>query len=106
MYRKLETSCKLSNELRSDIKFEIDISNKLVFTMYSDFETLSSESIVGDEWEALDTGTAIICKPIYDDQNGYFELIRSRVKLGAIGRFVAGGHKIAEFKIIEVINQI
>lgn len=99
-YKKLVTESKLSNMLRSDIKFAVDSDNKYVFSLYPDFETLSKENIVGDEWEALDEGTAIIRKPIYEDKNGYFEMIRERVKVGAKAWFVGGSHKIAELEII------
>ena len=52
--------------IRCDIKFAFDSDNNYVFSLYPDFETLSDEYIVGDEWEALDVGTAIIRKPIYE----------------------------------------
>jgi len=110
-YKKLETSySKLSNLIRCDLKFECDAENRWVFALYPDFETLSEDNIIGDEWEAeweaLDEGTAIICKPIYDDRNGYFNMIRERVKVGAKAYFVGGSHKIAELEIIEIINEI
>ena len=81
-YQKLKTDLKLSNGLRSDIKFESDNENNYVFSLYPELENLSEELIVGNEWEALDEGTAIIHKPIYDDKDGYFEMIRDRVKVG------------------------
>ena len=43
------TGSKLSNMLRSDIKFDIDSNNKYVFSLYTEFETLSDDNIVGDE---------------------------------------------------------
>lgn len=105
-YQKLDTGVKLSNDLRPDIKFESDTDNKYVFTMWPDFETLSEESIVGDEWEALDEGTAIICKPGYEDRNGYYDMIRERVVIGSKAWFVGGSHKIAELEIVEIINAL
>ncbi|MFT6907702.1 MAG: hypothetical protein ACJAS1_004386 [Oleiphilaceae bacterium] len=105
-YRKLDTACKLCNGLRSDIKFEFDADNQWVFALYPEFETLSEEDIVGDEWEALNEGTAIIRKPISEDKNGYFDMIRDRVKVGAKAYFVGGSHKLAEFEIIQIINAI
>ena len=105
-YKKLHSSCKLSNSLRSDLKFEIDAENRTVFSLYPEFETLSDESIVGNEWEAMNEGTAIIRKPIYEDVNGYFDMIRSRVTVGAVAYLVGGSHRIAELEIIEIINQL
>ena len=105
-YKKLDTESKLSNSLRSDIKFAIDVDNNYVFSLYPDFETLSEESIVGDEWEALDEGTAVICKPIYENKHGYFEMIRERVKVGEKAWFVGGSQKIAELEIIEILNEV
>ncbi len=105
-YKKLQTQCRLSNGLRPDIKFESDKDNKFVFSLYPQFETLSEEKIVGDEWEALVNGTAIIHKPMYEDKNGYFDMIRDRVKVGAKAYFVGGAHRIAELEIIEIINKI
>ena len=61
-YKKLDSPCKLSNGLRCDLKFDIDANNNWVFSLYPEFETLSDQTIVGDEWEALDEGTAIIRK--------------------------------------------
>ncbi len=105
-YRKLKTESRLSNGIRPDIKFEVDADNKYVFALYPEFETLSEESIVGDEWEALDEGTAIIHKPIYDDKNGYYDMIRERVKVGAKAYFVGGSSKVAQLEIVEIINEI
>ena len=106
-YRKLNTSTKLSNGLRCDFKFESDSDNNYVFFLYPEFETLSDESIVGDEWEALDEGTAIIHKPIFPPTNtDYYDMIRERVKIGAKGFFTGGSSKIAELEIIEIINDI
>lgn len=105
-YRKLETGCKLSNGIRPDMKFELDSENKWVFALYPVFESLSEESIVGDDWEALDEGTALIRKPIYDDRDGYYDMIRERVKVGAKAYFVSGSHKVAELEIIEIIRGI
>ena len=105
-YKKLKTESKLSNMLRSDLKFEVDSNNKYVFSLYPYFETLSKENIVGDEWEALDRGTAIIRKPIHEDKNGYFDMIRGRVRVGVKAWFVGGSHKIAELEIIEILNEI
>ena len=105
-YKKLDSPCKLSNGLRSDLKFDIDANNTLVFSLYPEFETLSDESIVGNEWEAMNEGTAIIRKPIYEDVNGYFDMIRSRVTVGAVAYLVGGSHRIAELEIIEIINQL
>ena len=105
-YKKLDTQCKLSNGLRSDIKFESDINNEFVFSLYPEFETLSESNIVGDEWEALDVGTAIIHKPIYENKNRYFDMIRDRVKIGVKAYFVGGSHRIAELEVVEIINEI
>ena len=105
-YRKLETICKLSNGLRCDMKFESDTQNQWVFSLYPEFKTLSADNIVGDEWEALDEGIAVIRKPIYEDNDGYFDMIRERVKVGEKAYCVAGQHKIAEVEILEIINQI
>lgn len=105
-YRKLDTPCRLSNGLRSDLKFRSDAGNNSVFSLYPEFETLSDENVVGDEWEALDEGTAIIRKPIYEDKEGYFDLIRERVKVGAKAYLVGGSQKIAELEIIEIVNEI
>ena len=92
--------------LRSDIKFDIDSNNKYVFSLYPEFETLSDDNIVGDEWEALNEGTAIIRKPIYEDKDGYYDMIRERVNIGAKAWFVGGSHKIAELEIIEILHEI
>jgi len=105
-YKKTESKCKLSNGIRPDIKFETDIENNYVFSLYPEFETLSEESIVGDEFEALNEGTAIIHKPIYDDTNGYYQMIRDRVVVGAKAYFVGGSYRVAELEIIEIINHI
>jgi hypothetical protein len=105
-YRKLDTSCRLSNGLRSDLKFESDAGNSWVFSLYPEFETLSDENIVGNEWEALNEGTAIIRKPIYEDKDGYFNLLRERVNVGAKAYLVGGSLKIAELEILEIINEI
>ncbi len=88
------------------MKFAIDENNNWVFFLYPEFETLSEESVVGDEWEALDEGTAIIHKPILENKDGYFKLIRERVKVGAKAYFMAGSEKVAELKIVDIINQI
>ncbi|USD20451.1 hypothetical protein MJO52_15405 [Microbulbifer variabilis] len=105
-YRKLNTHCKLSNALRSDLKFESDAGNRYVFALYPEFETLSEENIVGGEREALDEGTAIIRKPIYEDKGGYFDMIRERVKIGKRAYLVGGSHKVAELEIVEIINEL
>ncbi|MBE9527156.1 MAG: hypothetical protein IME94_09310 [Proteobacteria bacterium] len=60
---------------------------------------------MGDEWEALDEGTAIIRKPFYEDKDGVYEMIRNRVKLGAKAHW-GGSERIAELEIIEIINEI
>lgn len=88
------------------MKFAVDFDNKYVFFLYPEFETLSEESIVGDEWEALDEGTAIIHKPIIEDHDGYYDMIRERVKVGAKAYFSGGSEKVAELEIIEIINEI
>lgn len=105
-YKKLESECKLSNGVRPDMKFAVDSDNNKIFFLYPEFETLSEESIVGDEWEAMDEGTAIIHKPILEDKDGYFDLIRERVKVGEKAYFMAGSEKIAELEIVDIINQI
>ena len=105
-YKKLNTQCRLSNGMRPDIKFEVDSDNKYVFALYPEFETLSEDSIVGDVWEALNEGTVIIRKPVFDDNNGYYEMIRERVKIGAKAYFVGGSERVAELTIIEIINKI
>lgn len=105
-YKKLNTECRLLNGLRCDMKFDVDLENKFVFSLYPEFQTLSEENIVGDEWEALDEGYAIIHKPFYPDMNGYFDMIRKRVKVGAKAYFVGGAHQIAELEIVEIINDI
>lgn len=71
-YRKLKSNCKLSNGVRPNLKFAVNNDNNYVFFLYPEFETLSEESIVGDEWEALDEGTAIIHKPILEDHDDYY----------------------------------
>lgn len=105
-YKKLETNCRLSNGIRADIKFNLDKDNGYVFALYPEFETLSEQTKVGGEWEALDEGTAIIHKPIYENKDGYYELIRERVAVGVIAYFVAGAHRIAELEIVEIINEL
>ena len=105
-YKKLDSPCKLSNGLRSDLKFDIDANNTLVFSLYPEFETLSDKAIVGNEWEALDEGTAIIRKPYWEYSNDYFDILSSRVNVGAKACLVAGSHQIAELEIIEIINQL
>ena len=105
-YKKLDTEVKLSNLLRTDLKFEIDSDNKYVFSLYPDFETLSEENTVENEWEALDEGTAIMRKPIYADKDGYYDMIRERVNVGAKAWLVGGPEKIAELEIIEILNEI
>ena len=105
-YKKLDSECRLSNGVRPDMKFAVDLDNNIVFFLYPEFETLSEEIIVGDEWEALDEGTAIIHKPIFDDRDGYYNMIRERVKLGAKAYFSGGSEKVAELEIIEIINEI
>jgi len=105
-YKKLDSVCKLSNGVRPDMKFVVDLDNNIVFFLYPEFETLSEESIIGDEWEALDEGTAIIHKPMFDDRDGYYDMIRERVKLGAKAYFSGGSEKVAELEIIEIINEI
>ena len=105
-YKKLKTECKLSNGLRPDIKFKSDKDNEFVFSLYPEFETLSESNIIGNEWEALNVGTAIIHKPIYENTNGYFDMIRDRVKVGEKAYFVGGAHRIAELEIIEILNEI
>jgi len=105
-YRKLKSECKLSNGVRPDMKFAVDLDNNYVFFLYPEFEMLSEESIVGDEWEALDEGTAIIHKPILEDNDGYYDMIRERVKVGAKAFFAGGSEKVAELEIIEIINEI
>jgi hypothetical protein len=105
-YKKLDSVCKLSNGVRPDMKFAVDLDNNIVFFLYPEFETLSEESIVGDEWEALDEGTAIIHKPILEDRDGYYDMIRERVKVGEKAYFMAGIEKVAELEIIEIINEI
>jgi len=105
-YKNLTTDIKLSNSLRCDIKFKQDLSNKFVFSLHPTFETLSEESIVGDDWEALDSGTALISKPIFSDNNNYYNLIRQRVFVGAIAFFASADSKIAEIEVIEILNEI
>jgi len=70
------------------MKFEVDLENELVFALYPVFETLSDSEMVGDEWQALDEGIALIRKPYPEDRNGYYELIRERVQIGADAYFV------------------
>lgn len=106
-YKKLDISTKLSNGLRCDFKFDYDSENNYVFFLYPEFETLSDESIVGDEWEALDEGTAVIHKPIFPSSTSdYYDMIRERVNVGAKGYFTGGSQKIAKVEIIEIINEI
>ncbi|WP_444916882.1 hypothetical protein [Microbulbifer sp. JMSA003] len=105
-YRKLDTQCKLSNGLRSDLKFESDAGNRYVFALYPEFETLPDENIVGDECEALGEDRAIIRRPIYEDKDDYFDMIRERVKAGQRAYLVGGLHKVAELEIVEIINEI
>ena len=47
-YKKLDSPCKLSNGLRCDLKFDIDANNNWVFALYPEFETLSDQTIVGN----------------------------------------------------------
>ena len=105
-YRKLESNCRLSNGARPDFKFTVDLGNKYVFFLYPEFETLSEDSIVGDEWEALDIGTAIIHNPITLDNEEYLQMIRKRVEIGATAYFMAGSERVAELEIVEIINEI
>lgn len=88
------------------MKFEIDKDNDYVFSFYPTFEQFSETSMIGDKAEALDQGAAIIRKPIYDDKDGYYDMIRSRVKTGAKAYFVAGSRKIAELEIIELLGAL
>jgi len=88
------------------MKFESDTENQWVFSLRPEFKTVSEDNIVGDEWEALNEGIAIIRKPIYEDKDGYFDMIRKRVKVGEKAYFVAGSHRIAELEILEIINPI
>ena len=105
-YKKLESKCRLSNGARPDFKFECDLENNIVFFLYPEFETLSEESIVGDEWEALDEGTAIIHKPFSSNNEEYYQMIRERVKPGSRAYFMGGSERVAELEIIEIINEI
>ena len=105
-YQKLKTEIKLSNGLRCDFKFAADNDNNLVFFLYPEFECLSDESIVGEEWEALDEGTALIHRPIFQEQDhAYHTLLKQRVCIGAKGYFVAGSERIAQVEIIELLNE-
>ena len=104
-YTRLDTTVRMSNALRADVKFETDKDNKYVFTMLPlEFESLSEESIIGDEWEALDVGTVIVGKPIYEGNSEYREMIKNRVKVGSVAYFVAGSLKIAKLEIKEILN--
>lgn len=103
-YQKLKTEIKISNGLRCDFKFAADNDNKLVFMLYPEFECLSDESIVGDEWEALDQGTALIHRPILQD-HAYHTLLKQRVFIGAQGYFVAGSERIAQVEIMELLHE-
>ena len=106
-YKKLATDIKLSSGLRCDFKFESDVDNCFVFFLYPEFETLSEKSIVGEEWEALNEGTAVIHKPIFPEENKvYHDLVQQRVFLGARGYFVAGDEKIAQVEIIELLDEL
>ncbi len=105
-YKKFESECKLSNAARPDMKFAVDMDNDYVFFLYPEFETLSEDSIIADEWEALDEGTAIIHKPVLSSNESYYQMIRERVKPGAIAYFMAGAEKVAELEVVEIINAI
>ena len=94
-YKKLNSSCKLSNGIRPDMKFSVDLENDYVFFLYPEFETLSEDSIIGDEWEANNEGTAIIHKPLASSDENYYNLIRRRVHLGALAYFMAGSERVA-----------
>ena len=105
-YKKLNSQCRLANGVRPDMKFAVDLENNFVFFLYPEFETLSEESIVGGEWEALDEGTAIIHKPPISDKESYYQMIRERVKPGERAYFMAGSERVAELEIMQVINAI
>jgi len=64
---------------------------------------MSDSLFVGDDPEALDSGTAIISKPWASNDQEYLEMIKERVNVGARGYFVAGSHRIARVKIIEIV---
>ena len=40
------------------------------------------------------------------DNDDYYQMIRDRVLVGATGYFMAGSERVAELKIIEIINEI
>jgi len=104
-YKKLETSIRLSSDLRCDMKFEVDKDNNYVFALYPFFENVTAVR-VNEYCEALNEGTAIICKPVYPDKNGYFDMIRARVKVGAKAYFAAGPILFSELTIVELVNEI
>lgn len=105
-YRKLETRVRLFPGLRCDMKFEVDASNQWVFSLYPSFEQFVDVVETGEQAEATNEGTAIIMRPFYEDKNGYYDMIRARVKVGAKAYFVGGSQKLAELEITEILNDL
>lgn len=105
-YRKLNTEVRFFHGLRCDLKFEVDADNKWVFSLYPLFEQVADISDDGEHLIAPDEGTAIISKPIYEDRNGYYDMIRARVRVGAKAYFVGGGLRFGELEITEILNEL
>lgn len=105
-YRKLETRVRFFPGLRCDMKFEVDSSNQLVFSLYPTFEQFVDALEAGGQAEATNVGTAIIMKPFYEDEDGYYDMIRARVKVGAKAYFVAGSERLAELEVTEKLNDL
>lgn len=105
-YRKLGTCVRFLPGLRCDMKFEVDADNKWVFSLYPTFEQFVEGHEAGGLQEAKNEGTAIISKPFYDDKNGYYDMIRARVKVGAKAYFVAGSEKLAELEVMEILSDL
>ena len=105
-YKRLDSRIRFCEGIRCDMKFEVDLDNNYVFSLYPSFESFSGVSTVAGKPEALEQGTAIIRKPIYPDRDGYFDMMRARVKVGEKAYFVGGSHKLAELEIIKIINEL
>ncbi len=105
-YRKLGSSVRFFPGLRCDMKFEIDADNKWVFSLYPTFEQFMDNQGAGERQEAMTEGTAIISKPFYEDRNGYYDMIRARVKVGAKAYFVAGSEKLAQLEVTEIFSEL
>jgi hypothetical protein len=99
-YRKLPSPQRLFQHIRSNVRWSTD-KEDAQWSIWPEFEASNGEPLP-EGAEAPLEGRATMWAVI--EEAPYRAELRKHLKVGATGFLMAGPHKIAEFKVIELLG--